>query len=207
MVWKQSNQNIENIEQIGDGLDFKSSAVDMRGWITGKMNIFTRKGNLEYETLFKTILKAYNHYHPERIVPVEIKGWHGKSSFEIIKEIDKLVIIKYQRANHSSEPIRTQIEASKKELESLIYSINYLWKGVPLETKHLAFEYCMKMNIKETPKGKSLTDGEFWTRFFAWRSMHNKFTLMLDALDKLGFINYSGGFTTLNKKLEIQEIL
>ena len=180
----------------------------MRGWIIGQINKFSKKDNLEYELLFKNILKVYNHYHPERNVSVEVKGWKGKSSFEIIKEIDKLRIIKYQRQNCDSEPQKQEFEVKKEELDALIYSIRKLWKGVPLETKDLAFEYCIKMNIMETPKGKSLTDGEFWTRFFGWRTAHNHFTLMLDALQELGFINYSGGLTILtDKKLDIQFLL
>ena len=55
-------------------------------------------------------------------------------------------------------------------------------------------------------EGKNI--GDFWKNFFNNRPLHNRFTLMLGALDKLELIEYSGGnIKVLNKDISLQLIL
>jgi len=166
-----------------------------------------KKGNHELEFYTKSILDLYNRFHPEKIVPVEVQGWHGKSSFELIKEIDKLVIIKYQKPKKGSEPLKVVTEASREELNALINAIKFLWenrenkeKGIPTRLLTMAYSGNMHLNHSDWKKGDK--------PFFSDRKEHNHLTLMLGALDRLGLIKYEGGYTTvLNNKLDIQLIL
>jgi len=195
MVWKQSNQNIENIEQIGDGLDFKSSAVDMRGWITGKMNIFTRKGNLEYETLFKTILKAYNHYHPERIDRIVLESWRGKDKIKLFVEPDRIIIIRHQRKDKGEEPKEVKTEVTKQEVNEVIICLNKLKEEYKnkIPTSRIA-EYLYQKK---------------WDSVFSNRPEHIRLTNILGILDYYGIIHYyRTGYSTILKNVrEIQEVL
>jgi hypothetical protein len=101
-----------------------------------------------------------------------------------------------------------RIEASREELTALIDAIKHLWEGDPIQTRHIAFHYCLNLGIRQPDKCKELFTGDFWTQFFGWRKMHYKLTLMLDALRELEFIEYEGGKTKLlNKRISIQEIL
>ena len=204
-ITKISNP-IEKIEKEGrlNKFSHKTKASDMRGWIQGWISTHARKGNMDMVFVFQEVLKAYNHFEPEKKVEVDVDSWHGKSSFEIIKGIDKLIIVKYQKREKGSEPQEVKTEVHKVELQGLIDSIRFVSKkGIEeMETKDLAFQYCYLMGYNE------MLNGDFWKNFFSNRKLHNKFTLMLGALDKLGLIEYKGGKTKLlNKDISIQLVL
>jgi len=174
----------------------KTKAKTMRGWINGMISSFSKKKSKEYELVFKEVLKKYNEFHDKKIVPVEIEGWHGKSSFEIIKEIDKLRIIKYQKQNRGSKPLKIVTEASREEIRALIHSIKSLWKGEPIKTSHISILYSSNLGLGHS--GWKTGDKPF----FSDRKMHNKLTLML------GLITYEGGYTTLlNNRISVQMVL
>jgi len=211
MEFKTKNTQVESIDSKGNPNKFsgKSTAEDMRGWIIGKIGKFSKSNSLELRMLFEEVLKAYNKFHPQNLIEVEISPWKGKSSFEIIKRIDGLTIIKYQKPNKESEPKKITTEVNKRQLSCLIEAIKYnSFKESEIKTKDIAFQYCINMGIRKTPKGKDLFDGNFDDRYYGWRGFHNRITIMLRALDKLGFIEYSNGKTKLiNKNLSIQTIL
>ncbi len=204
--------NIENIDSPGviDKFNGKSSAKDMRGWIDGRLSIATRNNNLEVQKLLEIIKKAYNHYHPKEHIEVEASQWKGKSSFEIIKRVSGLTIIKYQKLDKLSEPKKIVTEVDSEELHSLIESILWFNNVECIETKDIArrFSYHIKQFQPDYFSKSVYRDGRFdWDSFFSNRIAHNKLTLMLNALDKLGFIEYSGGKTKIiNKALSIQSI-
>jgi hypothetical protein len=193
------------IEREGDKNKFssKTKAKDFRGWLNGKVNSFSRDKNLEYELVFKEILKAYNYFEPIKQAEVEVGSWHGHSSFELIKDLDKLTIIKFQKKQKGDEPTEVRTEVSKEELEGLIHSIRrQSILSEQMETKDIAFWYCNIMNYND------MLNGDFWKNFFSNRKLHNKFTLMLGALDKLGLVEYKGGKTRLlNKDIIVQLVL
>ena len=203
MVLIKVSNPIVNIERAGSYNKFsgKTKAKDFRSWVHAKIGLFSKKDNLEMMFIFKEILRAYNHYNPEKKVEVRAKQWKGKSSIEILKELDRLIIIKYQKPSPDEEPKEIRTEANKQELEALIYAI----KSSRLEyipTKELALDYCGIMNYND------MLNGEFWKNFFSNRPLHNKFTLMLNALQELGFVEYKGGKTKLlDKDLSIQLVL
>jgi len=81
---------------------------------------------------------------------------------------------------------------SKDELITLINAINSCFERSNskdyIETKEIAYEYCLRMDIREDKKGRQMLNKDFWVLFFGWRSLHNRLTIMLDALEKLQLI-------------------
>ena len=84
----------------------KTTAKTMRGWIQGRISTFSKKGNAEMEFIFREILNAYNHYHPEKQIEVKVDQWKSNSSFNIIDKVDKIIIVNYQRPTKEEEPKR-----------------------------------------------------------------------------------------------------
>lgn len=205
MVEIKVNQPIVRTERTGDYTKFsgKTTAKDFKGWLEGKISLFARKDNTEMLFIFQEVLRAYNHYNPEKKVQVEVEGWHGKSSFEIIKELDKLVIIKFQKPDKDSEPKEIRIEIPKEEIIAMIGSIKELEVSSEwIETKDLALRFSNKLGIYHS--GWKTGDNPI----FSDRKFHNRLTLLLDALDKMELIKYSGGKTKiLEKDLSIQLVL
>lgn len=186
------NRNIERIEKQGrPKFRGMSKAKDMRGWIIGSIQSFVKQGNTEYEFVFREVLNAYNKFHPVQELQVEIPRWKGKSSFEIRETPDRYIIIKHQRPARGEIPVEVRTDVSKEEMSTALACIRSLWKGEPLETKDIALEYCIRMDYRD------LLHGDVWKNFFADRAIHNKFTLILNALERMGFITYLGGKTVL----------
>jgi len=134
--------------------------------------------------------------HREQII---VEGWKGKSSFEIVEHGGYVEVIKYQKVRDGEpKPIITTI--SKKELECLSEMIWLeLGHDQMMKSRVLAGIYCNALGIWENNKDKRLFDGNhnfIWDNFFSCRPMHNKFTLMLNVLEKKGEIKYSGGVVT-----------
>jgi hypothetical protein len=197
----------ETIEKEGrlNRFSGKTKCKDMRSWITMWIGQHSKRGNLDMVFVFQEVLKAYNYFEPEKVVEVDAKQWKGKSSIEVLKEIDRLIITKYQKETPESEPKEIRTEVSKEELGALIYSIKIMTGNNPtieVPTNKLAHTYCNKLGYAEG----LATD--FWKEFFNNRSLHNKFTIMLNGLQELGFIEYKGGKTRLlNKDISVQLLL
>ena len=111
---------------------------------------------------------------------IKIEGWHGKSSFNFNQVGDKIIVTKYQKPEKDAEPkeIRTEIETNK--LRNLMKTIIELSK-----TK--------KEFIKSRELGEEFYKLDWDTEIFSDRKKHNKFTIMLNVLDKKGIIEYRGG--------------
>ncbi len=180
----------------------KTTAKDMRGWLKGRTSKYGREKNIEYRMLFEGILNAYNHFHPEINLEVEVDAWKGKSSFNIIDKIDSILVLKYQKPEKGEKAKEVQTEISKKEMQQLIETILYLNKGEPIKTPALALTFSDRAELGHSG----------WRRgdnpFFSDRKIHNKFTLMMNVLDKLQMVKYIGGKTTvLNYKVDFQQSL
>jgi len=201
-------RNIIQIEKKGlNKFSGMTTAKTMRGWINGFISKSAKKGNTETEFMFREVLNAYNFYHPEKQGYITTKEWKGQSSFQIIKNLDGLIIKKYQRKDKHSQPKEQITRVSKKELTALIDSIKYL-KKEELDSFDIAFQYCLRMNIRKTPKGKDMFSGDFKEMFYSYRTLHNKFTIMLNALEEENLIEYSAGkVKLLNKNISIQLLL
>lgn len=214
MEVKTNNPQIESIDSIGalDKFSGKSTSKNFRGWISGQIGKATKSNNLEVRGLLETIEKAYNHYHPKQIVQTNANQWQGKSSMSIIKKLDGITIIKYQRPDKDSEPHEVRTEISNEELSCVIASINYFSHAEQIETRDIARQFSKRILFYQKHYFKKRVFdacGDFiWDWFFANRVAHNKLTLVLHALCELGFIEYSGGKTkVINKNLSLQSIL
>jgi len=180
----------------------KTKAKTMRGWIQGQINSSLKKQDTETSFILEGVMNAYDHFHPETTLGIEIDSWKGKSSFRIIDKIDSIIVVKYQRPIKDEEPKEIQTEIQKSEMVSLINAIKFLNKGKPIETSALAMVFSRYENL-----GHSHWDyGD--KPFFSDRYCHNKYTLALGVLDKLGMIKYSGGkIIVLNFKITLQETI
>ena len=178
----------------------KTTAKDMRGWIKGRISKYGREKNIEYRFLFDGLLNAYNHFHPEINLEVEADAWKGKSSFKIIDMIDYIIVVKYQKPEKGEEAREVQTVIYKNEMKTLVESLLYLNKGEPIDSPVLALTFSDRAELGHSG----------WRRgdnpFFSDRHWHNKFTLMMNVLEKLKMVKYSGGKTTvLNCKVDLQE--
>lgn len=181
----------------------KTTAKCFKGWLEGKISLFARKENTEMLFIFQEVLRAYNHYNPEKKVAVEVKGWHGKSSFTILKELDKLIIIKFQKPDKESEPKEVRTEIQRDEIIAMISSIKELGASREwIETKDLALRFSNQLGIYHS--GWKTGDNPI----FSDRKFHNRLTLLLDALNEMQLVIYKGGKTKiLEKDLSIQLVL
>jgi len=160
---------------------------------------YYKKGNTELEFHTRGLLELYNKFHPEKSIEVEIKKWKGKSTFEIIDKIDKIIVIKYQKPSKEEEPKRTETEITKEEINKLIYVIKNLSKyKKEIKTSEIAMYFSYEMNLNH----------KSWRDFFSDRYWHNKLNIMFNVLKELNLINYSGGISVwLDNKLSFQENL
>ena len=180
----------------------KTTAHDMRGWIKGRISKYGREKNTEYIFLFEGLLNAYNHFHPEVNLEVEVDSWKGKSSFRIIDKIDHIIVVKFQKPEKGQEPKEVQTVIYKTEMKILVEAILYLDKGEPIKTRILSLTFSDRAELGHSG----------WKRgdnpFFSDRHWHPKFALMMNVLDKLQMVKYLGGKTTvLNCKTPLQEKL
>jgi len=130
----------------------------------------------ELVVLADALLREYNEERKENI-----SGWHGKSSFELVTVGDNIIVTKYQKPERGAEPKEVKTIIGLKELRNLMASINFLWA-----------RRADKDFIKSTEIGQVLYHTE-WDNIFKNRKVHNKFTIMLNVLDKKEIIEYTGG--------------
>jgi len=192
------SKNIQRIEKKG-----KPKVLGVKGCKSYRKALQTligsyyKRGETELEFHTRGLLDLYNKFHPEKKIEVKASQWKEKSSIEIIKELDKLIIIKYQKNSKYEEPKQIRTEATKEELIALIWALKE-FNYEEIKTRDLAMKYSWKLGLGHHD----------WGRFFADRNNHNKLTLMLNALQELGFIEYNAGITKLlNKNISIQLLL
>lgn len=127
----------------------------------------------EIEFISKQLLEELNTEQK-----VSIDSWKGKSSFKLEEVGDLIIVTKYQRPDKDSEakPIKYEIEVS--ELRELKKAIIRLKEITPIIKSRQLGEYFYQ------------TD---WDTIFSNRKRHNHFNIMLNVLDKKGFIKYQVG--------------
>lgn len=170
-----------------------------------------KKGNIENEYLVRGLYEQYKKFHREIKVETNLPKLKGRSSLEIIKDIDKWTIITYQK-NDDQESQEVKTTATKEELTAMIESIKNLSREMKwIPTRKLAPRFLLKLGITKTPKGVDLFQKDFntWDLLYSWRSMHNKITRILDAFRDEGIIDYtrSGQTKLLNQNISIQTLL
>jgi len=136
----------------------------------GRIDKLTKK---EVKIISRELLEEFN-----KEQKVSIEGWKGKSSFKINEIGDLIIVTKYQRPDKDSKakPIKYEIEV--KELTELKKTILKLKEINPIIKSRELGEYFYKMD---------------WNTIFSDRKKHNHLNIMLNVLDKKGFIKYRGG--------------
>ena len=205
-------KQIESIESPGvpEKIRGMSVAKTHRGWLLGRINVFRKRNNKDVEMVLLGVLDSYNHFHPKTAGRIQIEPWKGHSSITLIKRPDKIIIAKWQKPHKGSKPKEVRIEVSKEELNFVIEAINFYDYKTEIETWEIAKRYCYSLGLSSNHHGHPLwEEGEFvWDNFFCWRSLHNRLTKILDALDFECCIEYNGGKTKILKKdFSIQSIL
>jgi len=194
----QSRSAIVYVEKQGNKFEGQTKATSMRKWLIGQIGKYSKEQDLQTELILRGCLNAYNKFHPETNINQEVNSWKGKSSLEIIKDIDKITIIKFMKKDKLSEPQEVRTEIYKNEIQVIINILNNFEVGEEVKTKVIAMAYSNRLNLGHSK----------WKEFFADRSQHNKLTLLLGALSEMGFITYIGGITKrLNNKISLQEVL
>ena len=194
----------------------KSNSHSFRGWIIGKIKQAKNEENLDVLFMMKEIYNKYLEF--ETKARINLRGWKGKSSFEVIKKPDSFEVITYQRKDKYSEPKEIKREISKKEVnliyESICNILNSRGKNTIIKekvsSKDIAREYCILSNLNENSYKKPLfdKDGFNYDEFFADRFLHIQTNLILRLLDFYGFINYVGRYVQLlDNRPDIQTIL
>ena len=144
-------------------------------------NFVGRLNNKEFshEELKIVSRELLNEYNAERKVIIE--GWKGKSSFAFEEVGDNIIVTKYQKPERGAEPKEVKTIISLTELRAVQKTIRF------------ALQRC-----RNIPFVKSTTIAELvyrcsWKEIFNNRKRHNKFTIILNVLEKKGVIEYRGG--------------
>lgn len=198
------NRQIETIVKEGDPRKFLGFAgcKDMNQVFAVALARFTRVGNEEARQLTLMFQAQYKRFNPDHLLEVDVEGWKGKSSINILKKIDGLTIITFEKPSKDEEPKEKRTEVSKIELEAMVKAILRLQDNQPIKTESLSMVFSEILNLGH--------DG--WNtgnkQFFSDRHWHNKYTTILRAFQELGLIEYKSGKTRLiNKDISLQLIL
>lgn len=201
--------NIEIIEKEGNMNEIYGikTSKTFRNYMNSKIKHFVVTNNKEMEMVMKSILNAYDKFHPEIKSDVILKSWKNKSTFEVIKKPDYFEVTTYQKESEYVEPKEIKTKIQRYEIECLLNAFKG-FVGLDVKTKEIAREYCILTNLRLNSHNKPLfEDGIFsWDRFFSDRSLHMKFNIMLRLLAKLGFIEYMGGKSRVISDLDLQSI-
>lgn len=188
----EKNIQTEELKPIVDPSIWKkkSSAKSFSGWLIGKMRQAKEEENADVLFMLKEIYDKYHDF--ETRAKVRLRGWKGKSSFQVIKKPDTFEVITFSRFDQDSEPKEIRKEISKKEINEVVMIIKDLNVGNRIKTKEIA----------------EILYGKDWKDVFSTRCEHTQLNLILRLLDYYDFIKYRGGYTeVLDKFKDIQIIL
>ncbi|HJX50853.1 MAG TPA: hypothetical protein VJ438_05330, partial [Candidatus Nanoarchaeia archaeon] len=143
-----TSRPIEKIEKKGEPIVLGvKHCKSYRKALETLIGLNYKRGHTELEFYTRGLLELYNKFHPERVLDVEVDRWKGKSTFEIIKNIDKLIIIKYIKKDRDSLAQEVRVELIREELQALITVIKRLSQHKELiPTKEIARDYCLELN-------------------------------------------------------------
>lgn len=141
-------------------------------------NIVGRANKLSKEELVIVLRELLNQLNEEKKIVID--SWKGKSSFDYKFIGDKIIVTKYQKHEKGDEPKEVNYELDKNEYYQLKSMILYIFE-------------------KEKPKLLKSTEiaeqfyNKNWKKIFSDRKVHNRYTIMLNVLEKEGYIEYRGG--------------
>lgn len=188
IIESRGREGIINIVKQGNSkLPDYSKAKSMRGFLQGMQLRFARGDSpesVQARLIINTLNDAYNHFHPKLNGEIEVPTWKGKSSFEVIIELDKWVVVRFQRPAKGEEPVEVRVEIPIVEVNSMGKVINSMMVQEKLSSKEVLEMFYKVMGW----------DWVSWNHsIFTNRSLHNRLTKLLGAFDSLGLIEYKGG--------------
>ncbi len=141
-------------------------------------NIVGRVDKLEKNELVIMLRELLNELNKENKVIID--GWKGKSLFEYQFIGDKIIVTKFQKPEKGAEPKEVKYEIDQTEYHHIKQIIEY------------TFEKDNPDKIKSTKLAEEYYN-RTWKEIFNDRKVHNRFTIILNVLDKQGLIEYRGG--------------
>jgi len=217
MVEINAYKQIETVENEGDPTKIWgiSSAKSMRGAFQGKISHFMKFPNAKYsgkdlEMTLRGLMALYDKFHPEVKVPIEIKGWKGKSGFEVIKFPDYFEVIEWRKPDPNSEPKRISNKVSLVDLNAFIGVLKALGFNKTYQTKEIAMEWAKLNKIWENAHGKKIfdSDGFDYSRISGCRTTFMSLYYPLKVCEFYGLVEYgkTGTIKRISQDLDIPTI-
>lgn len=141
-------------------------------------NIVGRANQLEKPELVILLRELLNQLNEEK--KIQIEGWKGKSSFDYRFIGDKLIVTKFQKPEKGAEPKEVRYEIDSNEFNQIKSMILYIFDKEGIES------------IKSTEIAEQYYNRS-WKEIFNDRKVHNRFTIILNVLDKQKILEYRGG--------------
>lgn len=162
----------------------KTTAKNMRGWITGYISKYSKEKNSEMMLVFTEILNAYNYFEPEndskkeRIINITLEGWKGDGNIDIYKGFtNNFIIIEHIKDKETEDIKEIKHEVSNINLNKLLFIIKKWTMG----ESHSCYELANMLGFE-------------WKDLWANRveDYFPKYYYPIKVLEKIGIISYSG---------------
>ncbi len=188
-------------QKVKDLMIKSSEAKTFESWLNVKLKLTYEENNKELEIILKSIKEKYKKFQKIGIGIEE--GWRGKSSIEIIKHPDKIIVYKFRKFDKGEEPKKVAIEISKDEINACLIVLGKLQIGDDIESKQIFMGISRILNLGHT----SWDNGD--KPFETDRILHNRFTTLLSFLENEKLIKYSrrGKVKLINNKISIQTLM
>jgi len=212
MVEVINNKVTESIVHKGDisKVYGMGSCKSFRSWCYSRLKHFIKTNNKEYEMIIRHILMVYDKFHPETKVPVEIKGWRGKSGIEVTKFPNYFEVIEWRKPKPNCEAKRISNKISFEDYNALINVLKGLELDKIYPTKEVARIWARINKIFVNSHGKKIfdIDGFNYGNIAGCRSTYMLLYYPLKIASHYKLIEYgkSGTIKRISKSLDVQEI-
>lgn len=203
-----NNKPIESIEEVGDSKEIwgiKSNKT-YRQFLQSKINHFMKTGNKDMEFVIRQMMMAYDHYHPQTTVKVEIQGFKGKSGINVQEYPTYFETVQYRKTDNEIKEIKHKIP--KYQLKWVLDTILRLQLNKKVHTRYIAQEYVKIAGMDKDAEGRAYFDdkGYNFSMFFGCRSHYTPFNICLKILEYYKIIRYykDGQVEKLKDSLELQ---
>ena len=203
-------KNIEKIESEGDSSQIWGikSCKSYRGYLQSKINGFVRNSNKEMEMCMRGLLMAYNQFHPELKASVEIRGWKGKSGFDVKEYPNYFEVIEYRKEETNAVPKKITHKVYRNSLNRVLKVIKNLMLGEKQPTKTIARLWAKENKIWVNKDGKKIfdSDGFNFANISGCRATYFDFYYPLKILEFYKMIKYykSGHIEKISNSVEFQ---
>lgn len=168
MEYEINTPKIENIETIEspiviDKIKGINQAHSFRGWVQGRINVFSNRNNREVELVLREVLSVYEKFHSEELKDIEnlkleieiIGKVKGVGTIEIYKGFDNHINIKIPIKDKESGIVKWTIRELKKEdLNRMIHIVKNLPINEPVSCYKMAEKLGYEWKIIWKERGK-----------------------------------------------------